>query len=738
MPYELIISEKPNAAKKIADALADGKALKEGPKGVPIYSLTHNGQDVKVVSAVGHLYSVAEKEKSFKYPSYDITWVPTADVDKGAAYSRKYLTAIRKAAKDADSFTVACDYDVEGEVIGLNIVKYACKQKDANRMKFSTLTQEDLQEAYNEKEPHIDWGQAEAGETRHFLDWLYGINLSRALMLAVKAAGSFKVLSSGRVQGPALKIIVDKEREIQAFKPTPFWQLELTADKDGEDVTAMHKEDKFWEQEKAQAVYDKCVGKDATVADVQRKQFKQAPPTPFSLGDLQSESYRVFGIPPKQTLQIAQNLYLAGVTSYPRTSSQKLPAKLGYKKILNALSKQQDYKDHAQTLLNKGSLKPNEGKKTDPAHPAIYPTGVAPKGLTGRDKKVYDLIVKRFFAVFGDAATRETLTVTLDVAEEPFIAKGTLTLKPGWHELYQPYVKLKETQLPQMERGQTLKQKELELQDKETTPPKRYTPSSIVNELEKRNLGTKATRADIVESLYQRGYVAEKSIQATELGTRTIATLEKYCPEIIDEELTKTFEQEMESIRERKHTPDKVLEHARQELDKTLAKFKQHEKEIGQELLEAQRETQDKQAALGPCPKCKDGTLKIMHSKKTRKRFVGCSNYPDCDLTAPLPQSGMVKATDKTCEHDNYPLVSIQMKGKRPANVCLNMDCPGKQSEQELEEAQKEADKGDKTCSKCGKPMKLRKSIYGEFWGCSGYPKCKHTEPINGHGQKKG
>lgn len=732
MSYELIISEKPNAAKKIAEALADGKPIKEGDKGVAVWNITHNGRDIKVACAVGHLFSVAEKEKSFKYPSYDIHWVPSSEVDKNAKFSKKYLNMLKKVSKGADEFTVACDYDVEGEVIGLNIIRYVCKQKDAHRMKFSTLTSDDLHKAYASKQSSLDWGQGLAGETRHFLDWLYGINLSRALMLAVKRAGSFKVLSSGRVQGPALKIIVDKEREIEAFNPEPYWQLELHAVKGAQPIVAMHKDDKIFDQPKAQDIFDRCKDRPVSVSDVNTKDFLQAPPFPFDLGSLQSESYRCFNISPKETLQIAQNLYLAGVTSYPRTSSQKLPKEIGYKKILQQLAQQAVFKDKASQVLSFEVLRPNEGKKSDPAHPAIYPTGLPPKGLTDREKRVYDLVVKRFFAVFGEAAVRQTITAHLACSDELFVAKGTTTKSPGWHLLYEPYVQLKETQLPALVQGEPLLYNDLKLLSKQTTPPKRYTPSSIVTELEKRGLGTKATRADIVDSLYQRGYVEEKSIQATKLGMRTIATLEKYCPEIIDEELTRSIEEEMDGIRERKTTPDQVLEHARKALDKTLKRFKEHEEAIGTELLEAQRETQDDQATLGKCPQCADGMVKIMFSRKTKKRFVGCSSYPDCDFTAPIPQAGVIKSADKVCEHDQYPMLKVQLRGKRPQVLCLNRDCVSKAVEGGKEavlEAEEHAHA--KKCEKCGKDMKLRKSIYGEFWGCSGYPKCKHTEQIN-------
>jgi len=288
MGYELIITEKPQAAKKIAAALADGKPILKKENGVPYYEITHGNTDIVVACAVGHLYSVAEKEKGkWTYPVFDADWKPTSQVQKGAKFSAKYLSVLKKLAKKADSFTVATDFDIEGEVIGLNVVKYACKQKDANRMKFSTLTKPDLVKAYENKSKHLDWGQANAGETRHFLDWYWGINLSRALTLSIKSAtGMYKILSSGRVQGPALKLLADKEKEIQAFKSEPYWQIEMLGKVPAGPVEAWHKEDKFWKKEDADAVLKKTKGQPAAVSDVSRTETHQQPPHPFDLTSL--------------------------------------------------------------------------------------------------------------------------------------------------------------------------------------------------------------------------------------------------------------------------------------------------------------------------------------------------------------------------------------------------------------------------------------------------------------------
>ena len=205
---ELIICEKPSAAKKIAEALADGKPIKNLIGKVPYYEVTHGENDIIVGCAVGHLYGLKQKEKKVTLPIFDIEWVPTSEINKASEFSRKYLTVLKKIAKKADSFTVATDYDIEGEIIGLNVIRFICKQKDARRMKFSTLTKDELIDAYEHAHPTLEWGQANAGETRHILDWYYGINVSRALTKAVHTTGSFKLLSTGRVQGPALKLIV--------------------------------------------------------------------------------------------------------------------------------------------------------------------------------------------------------------------------------------------------------------------------------------------------------------------------------------------------------------------------------------------------------------------------------------------------------------------------------------------------------------------------------------------------
>ena len=260
----------------------------------------------------------------------------------------------------------------------------------------------------------------------------------------------------------------------------------------------------------------------------------------------------------------------------------------------------------------------------------------------------------------------------------------------------------------------------------ETKPPKRYTHASLIKELKKRGLGTKATRAQIVETLFQINYVDGESLAATELGIHNIEVLEKYCPKILDEALTKHFEEEMEEIREEKKKKEKVLAEARDILTEICAEFKSKEKDIGEELKKAFTETRTALTTVGKCPKCKEGMLAIRSGRFGR--FIACDKYPECKTTFTLPRGGTVQVTEKVCEVCGYPKIKIK-RGKIPQEVCINPECPAKKITEKIEE---------KVCEKCGKgKMVVKRSVYGQFLACDQYPKCKNIEPLNGKGKKK-
>ncbi len=695
----LIIAEKPNVARKIAYALAEGKPVRKTLNGVPYYEFSRDGKRIIVAPAVGHLFTLAPKTKVYGYPIFDIEWVPVYVAEKGKSYAKDYVKTLRELAKRADEFIVACDYDTEGEVIGYTALKYACgvDPSKAKRMKFSALTRKDLLKAWYNLEPTINFGMADAGIARHVLDWYWGVNLSRALTQSIKrASGKWMVLSTGRVQGPTLKFLVEREKEIANFKPTPYWVIKMLLEKNGEQYTATYEKERILDENEAKRIVEEAKKGLAFVERIEIKQQKRNPPYPFDLGTLQREAYSAFGYSPKKTLEIAQKLYERGYTSYPRTSSQKLPKNLNFKPILQNLAKLPEYKPFAHELLGKGYLKPVEGPKDDPAHPAIYPTGEIPKSgdLTKDERKIYDLVVRRFLAAFADPAVREIMKVIINSNGHHFILSGARTLKEGWLKVYGKYVKFDEVILPKFREGESVEVLQIKREKKKTKPPARYSPAAVIKKMEDLGIGTKATRAQILETLYARGYIeGKRKIKVTPLGMKVVEALEKNVPDIVSVELTRAFEEKMEEIMKRKLSKEKVIDESREQLMKILREFKAKEEDIGRELVEKlvkdgnkdkkkkktvkelskEEEREDKKPlVVGKCPKC-GGDLVVRYNRRTGKRFVGCSNWPKCNVTYPLLQRGKIIPTNKTC-CNGAPVVKIREKG-REYEICLDMNC---------------------------------------------------------------
>lgn len=668
--YILVITEKPQAASKIAAALSGGTDTKVSkPGGVSYFELERGGKQIVVACAVGHLFSVAQTEKGTGYPVFDIGWFPNFEVRKND-FTKKYFNVIKSLIKGASEIVVATDFDVEGEVIGYNVVRFIAGQEDAKRMKFSSLTAGEIQDSFDNVHPTIEWGQAIAGETRHFLDWLYGINLSRALMQAIRSTGRFKIMSIGRVQGPALHLIVNREKEIKVFKPTPYWQVFILVSDGKNKLELKHNKDIVKKGE-----LEKFKGLEGRKVQAVTKKTKQIvkPPAPFDLTSLQTEAYKFFSITPSVTLQIAQKLYLGGLISYPRTSSQKIPDAMKPLGILKKLEK-----NYPSLIEYTKRLKPVEGSKSDPAHPAIIPTGNYQK-LEEQDKKIYELIVKRFISCFCEDAELENKRVEVVIDRLKFVAKGMEILKKAWMNVYP--IKMDEKEIKDMD-GEVVIEK-VKIEEKMTKPPKRYSPASIVTEMEKRGLGTKATRSMIIDTLYNRNYIKDKQIKATELGLRLIESLERHSPVIIDENLTREIEKDMDGIRMSKKNlvekEKKVIEKAEGALFKISEDFKKQEKEIGKELVEANEALIDEEREnnkLGKkCPGCGKGELTIKYTPKFRSYFVACNEYPKCRQTFSLPQGLIKKEKDKICEYCNWPMLVRIKQGKRPWIFCFNPDC---------------------------------------------------------------
>ncbi len=682
--YTLIIAEKPTAAERIAKALdKNSKPKMHKEKTVPYFIAERKGKIV-VAPALGHLYTVTQRGgKKSHYPVFDFQWTPRHLAEKGAQRTKVWIEVISKLAKDADVFVDACDYDVEGSLIGYCVLNYACGKADvAKRMKYSTLTKTELEQAFEQPSPTLDLSLIEAGKTRHELDWLYGINLSRALTSAAKrTSGGYTPLSTGRVQGPALRFLVQREKSIGCFVPTPYWTIKAQMEIQGKPYEVEYEKKTIEKKADAEAVVEACKGKTGEITQIQEKTFRQNPLTPFDLGTLQGEAYRLFGHNPRRTTDIAERLYLDALISYPRTSSQKLPPTINYRSILSGLRRESTYRKQTSELLSFEKLVPKEGEKEDPAHPAVYPTGNLPeRRLDDSERKLWDLIVKRFITVFGEPAVKQSIKVEIYVSSHSFFLFGRRILKEGWIRFYKPYVRSNEILLPDLREGEKVNAKKVICEDKFTKPPSRYNPGSLLKKMDKEEIGTKATRADIIQTLYDRKYIIEESIKVTELGQNITDILQEYAPTVVSVKLTRDFEEKMQLIQHNEEKRENVLAEAINRLKPVLEELKSKEEEIGETLNEAVRQARLHERIIGNCPTCETGKLMILHSRKTGKRFIGCTNYfkSGCKTSFPLPQLGTVKPTGKTCNICSWPTVTVFRKGKRPWRLCINPACPKK------------------------------------------------------------
>jgi DNA topoisomerase-1 len=676
--YTLVVCERPDAARRIAQAL--GEPEESRPAGISVFDVAGGERRYRVCSALGHLYGLADVTKNRSvYPVLDLEWAPIAKNRRAA----RVIKVISDLAKDASAFVHACDYDQEGEVIGYSILQYACgrKYEKALRAKFSTLTDEEIRESFvNLEKPSSRL--AEAGRSRHMLDFIYGVNLSRALAGSLKTTKRYRNLSIGRVQGPTLAFAADRELEIRLHVPDPYWTVAAQFEKDDQSFSAQYEKPEIGTLAEARSIIGACVGRDGTVSDVADSKAVIRPPAPFNIGDLQREAYRLFKLGPGYTLAIAEKLYLQALISYPRTSSQKLPLSIGYGKIISRLAKIGSYGQLASILLAKARLAPNEGRMTDPAHPAIYPTGVAPRKLGDPEFKVYDLIVKRFLATFGDPAASRHTDVVIDVNGHIFKAEGRSPVYEGWMLFYKPYVSIERRELPELHKGELVKNLGIDMEEKFAQSPSRYNQASLLTKMEQEKIGTKATRADIIGTLFKRGYIAsgKLGIEVTGLGFAVIDSMRAFVPAIVSTGLTRSMEEQLELVEQGSADSVLVIEQAVDKLIESLAAFMDKEAEIGTRIGDAAYADSAQAATIGPCPVCKNGQLRVIKSYKTKKRFVGCSNYSGgCKAIAPLPQKGLIRTTGKACAECGWPIIGVVFARRaKQWRICVNRQCPAR------------------------------------------------------------
>ncbi|MBE0416969.1 MAG: DNA topoisomerase I [Coriobacteriia bacterium] len=684
----LVVSEKNIAARRIAEILAVGKPESDRIYNTPVYRFRRDGEDWVSIGLKGHIMKVdfPEEIDGVDLKKWTLDSLPTlvaAPVLKEGA-EKGIIRSIENLAKKANHVVIATDYDREGELIGADardVVRRVNGDVPVSRVRFSAITKDEIERAFAEP-GELSEELAAAGATRQDIDLVWGAVLTRYLTLTSNTASKKAwgdVLSAGRVQTPTLKLIVDRERERDAFVPEDYWTVRArfvpvggAAGGDGE-FGAWHAAERFSDVAEAERVMAAIEGAtEGTVAEVTKSRRTVKPPTPFNTTALQAAA-AAEGLSPSRTMRIAESLYMSGLISYPRVDNTVYPPSLELHTILRELDKVPAYHQYASAFLRKGALTPTRGAKETTDHPPIHPTGAAdPEKLKPEEFKIYNLVARRFMATLSDAAVLESTKVGIDLADERFIARGDVVIAPGFRAVY-PYGMKKEEHLPALEKGAPVAFLGAEMEAKQTQPPARYSQGKMIQEMEKLGLGTKATRHEIVQTLYDRKYVDGDPIQPTCKGISVVNALVTHAERITTPEMTAELDREMDEIARAHARRDEVVGHSRALLADVMSALLEHVPEVG-ELLKA---AADEDAKVGRCPESGHDLL-IKYSPKSRSYFVGCQGYPDCSVTYPLPKNARYAAVDEMCAVCGSHQIRI-MQFKRPARVmCLSTECPTK------------------------------------------------------------
>src|ERR671919_490858 len=633
----LIISEKANAAKKIAQFLAEGPVKEGKHRSVPHHTFEWGDEECVSVGLKGHVLNPEYPEEYSNWQKVEPSNLIDAEIQK-AVSEKGVAEAVRALSKKADKIVIATDFDRVGELIGVEALSLAFEANPklvdhVERARFSALTKGEVTRAF-ENLVEVSRDLAAAGEARQDIDLIWGATLTRWVSRATKRYGS-AFLSVGRVQSPTLVLIADRERERRAFVPVPYWELE-----------------------------------------VEQKTATRGPPTPFNTTAFLTAAANI-GISPSRAARIAEDLYTDGFISYPRTDNTVYPRSLDLREVLGYLGRVAGVGQHVKRLLSEEKLSPTRGKKETTDHPPIYPTGYAPKKSMRDDRwKIYQLVVRRFLATLSTPAKTLRTTLRFDSGGEPLVTGGTVVTVEGWLGVY-PYSRRADEEIPNLAEGDVVQVLGKEILSKETQPPGRYGAGRLINVMEDLGLGTKATRPNIIQNLYDRGYVHDDPLVPTEKGIAVAQALTDFASEIASHEMTAELERSMDEISEGRISKDTVVDSSRDVLRKVYDHLQSSETEFADIVWEGIRTDE----TLGKCPESGHDLI-IRRSRKSRKRFVGCSGYPDCRVTYPLPQRGEIIPLGTRCEACGSPEIKV-LGGKRPWVTCINMECPKKQEQRQ-------------------------------------------------------
>ncbi|MFZ5622309.1 MAG: type I DNA topoisomerase [Pseudomonadota bacterium] len=651
------------------------------------------GKDFEVMASYGHVRDLVPKGGAVD-PDHDFA-MRYELIDKNA----KHVDSIAKAMKKADALYLATDPDREGEAISWHLYeilqqKKLLKDKPVHRVVFHEITKRAINEAV-EHPRDLSMDLVNAQQARRALDYLVGFNLSPLLWKKVRRG-----LSAGRVQSPALRMIVEREEEIEAFKPREYWTIEADLEKDGQGfvakLTELHgkKVTQFsvTQKDPAHAIERELTAAAngrLTVGTVEKKQRRRNPSAPFTTSTLQQEASRKLGFSASRTMRVAQQLYegidigagAVGLITYMRTDSVNL-AREAVDEIRALIAERYG----KENLPHEPRAFKTKAKNAQEAHEAIRPTAAAqvPEALkdflTADQYKLYDLIWKRTVACQMIHATIDTVGVDFECGAGNLLrATGSTVANPGFMAVYQESIddakgEGEDRLLPPMKTGDVVTLVKVRPEQHFTEPPPRYTEASLVKTLEEHGIGRPSTYASIISTLIARDYVTleKRRFQPTDVGRVVSKFLTQHFTQYVDYAFTATLEDDL----------DEIARGERDWIPLMKSFWEPFSRLVEEKEASVSRQDVTTEALDEACPKC-GKPLNIRLGR--RGRFIGCSGYPECDYTRNL-------------EDDQGAAEPEKVEGRK--------------------------------CPECGSDLIIRHGRYGKFIGCSGYPNCRHIEPL--------
>lgn len=667
------------------------------------------GKDYTVKASVGHVRDLP-KSNSKKANAIEIenNFKPNYEIIAG---KEKIIAELKKETKKADEVLLAMDPDREGEAIAWHLAE-VLKLPQTQRVTFNEITQEAVQKAILHPRP-IDQDLRKAQEARRILDRLFGYGLSGLIWRKLRYG-----LSAGRVQSPALRILMERERLIRAFIPEDFWVITAEVKtKVGEMFSLLCSEEPR-EEKRVNQILKICEKEPWIVSEVKETETKRSPQPPFITSTLQQTASSRLGFSPSQTMMFAQRLYEAGFITYMRTDSVNLSATA--QKQAEEIIEKEYGKNYFSSRQFKG-----KSKNAQEAHEAIRPSNlsVAIAGTTSEQQKLYQLIRNRTLASqMSEAKLLKTKIIARlgkrtkadDKVCPYFFINGSHLLFDGWLKV-DPLARGEDVELPQVKIKDTLDLLKMNTEAKQTQPPTRYSEASLIKELEKRGLGRPSTYATITKTLYDRGYVEKinKALHPTDTGEAVSSFLENHFEKYISDDFTAKMENNLDDIAEGKETYENLLKNF----------YTPFTKEI------KNKETIEKISNLGPaddkyrCPQC--GGKMVYKLGKTGK-FISCEKFPDCEGALTIEGKEIEGPQDTGEKCPNCKDGKLVIREGRFGKFISCSNYPKCKFIKEDEEEKKKKMTGVK-CPLCktGEMME-RRGRFGTFYSCSNYPQCKN------------